>query len=78
MIAKSFAEIDRADLSALVTNGVAQGRTIEFRQKPPGDTDSEKSGFLADVCSMANTAGGDLIYGVTAPSGFQLPPLLIE
>ncbi len=70
MIAKSFAEIDRADLSALVTNGVAQGRTIEFRQKPPGDADSEKSGFLADVCSMANTAGGDLIYGVTAPSGF--------
>jgi hypothetical protein len=53
----------------LRTNGVREGRTIEYKQSLPGGTDKDKKEFLADVSSFANAAGGDLIYGVAAKDG---------
>jgi hypothetical protein len=48
----------------LVTNAVTEGRSIEYKQQLPGDTDDEKKEFLADISSFANTSGGDVIYGI--------------
>ena len=39
----------------------------------PGNTDSEKKKFLADVSSFANAVGGDLVYGVLQDSGTGFP-----
>lgn len=64
MIAKDFDAITKQDIDALVTNSVAEGRTIEYKQQLPGGTDDEKREFLADVSSFANAGGGDLIYGI--------------
>jgi len=62
-------KISQADLQNLIDNAVAEGRTIEYKQALPGGTDSEKKEFLADVSSFANTAGGDLLFGISEDKG---------
>jgi hypothetical protein len=64
MIPREFDTITKEDVEALVTNAVAEGRTIEYKQQLPGNSDEEKREFLADVSSFANAGGGDIIYGV--------------
>src|SRR5664280_2298642 len=64
MTSREFDTITNADVEALVTNAVAEGRTIEYKQQLPGNSDEEKREFLADVSSFANAGGGDILYGV--------------
>ncbi len=64
MIPREFDAITKADIEVLVTNAVAEGRTIEYKQQLPGSSDADKREFLADVSSFANAGGGDIIYGV--------------
>lgn len=56
--------VDAARLEILRTDGVREGRQLEYKEALPGNTDDDKREFLADVSSFANAAGGDLIYGV--------------
>src|SRR5215210_6250383 len=56
-------------LQLLMDNQVAELRVIEYKRELPGRSDGDKKEFLADVCSFANTAGGDLVYGMTEKSG---------
>lgn len=37
---------------------------LEYKEKLPEGTDSDKKEFLADVTSFANSSGGDIIYGI--------------
>jgi hypothetical protein len=69
MITKQLNDIQEADLLALISNAVAEGKTIEYKQSLPGNSDGEKKEFLADVSSFSNTSGGDLIYGVVESQG---------
>ncbi|MBI2282828.1 MAG: ATP-binding protein [Bacteroidetes bacterium] len=69
MISKPLNEIVFADLEALITNQVMEGRTIEYKQQVSLSTDNDKKEFLADVSSFANAAGGDLIIGMKANNG---------
>lgn len=69
MIPVAIDDITADHIRALVTNGVREGRTIEYKQSLPGATDSEKKEFLADVSSFANASGGDLVYGMDATEG---------
>ncbi len=69
MINKSIEEIIKADVDRLVADRVAERRTLEFKRTLPGGTDADKREFLADVSSLANTSGGDLLYGVDAVDG---------
>lgn len=64
MIGKPIEEITEQELQALVVNKVTEDRTLEYKLSLPGNTDAEKKEFLADVSSFANTAGGDLVYGI--------------
>jgi hypothetical protein len=65
MILRDFDAITKAEIDSLVTNAVAERRTIEYKQQLPGNGDEDKKEFLADVSSFANAAGGDIIYGIT-------------
>lgn len=56
-------------LRSLIEDQVMELRVIEFKQKLPGRSDGDKKEFLADVCSFANTEGGDLIYGIAESGG---------
>jgi len=66
---KPSESITQSDLLALVENEVRELKRIEYKQSLPGNMDSDKKEFLADVSSFANAAGGDLIYGMKAEDG---------
>src|ERR1035437_3203414 len=75
MIPNRLDAITETDLLSLISNGVMEGKTIEYKQELPGGQDADRKEFLADVSSFANTAGGDLLFGVKAVQG--LPAELI-
>jgi hypothetical protein len=64
MQGKAIVDLSVADLEALVANGVAESRMIDYKLALPGTTDADKKEFLADVTAMANTDGGCILYGV--------------
>jgi predicted HTH transcriptional regulator len=57
-------QVNADRLEALKSDGVREGRPLEYKEALPETTDDEKKEFLADATSFANAAGGDLIYGV--------------
>jgi len=61
--------IKEADLQALIANQVLELKTLEYKRSLPGNADSEKKEFLADVSSFANAIGGCLIYGIAMEGG---------
>ncbi len=66
MIPRPFEQLDRNDLDALVANGISERRDLEFKRELPGTRPDDVQEFLADVTSLANAHGGDLIYGIEA------------
>ena len=75
MIPKVLNEVAEADLIALISNGVCEGRTIDYKRDMPGNSDGDKKEFLADVSSFANAGGGDLVFGMEEAGG--LPTNLV-
>jgi hypothetical protein len=73
MIKKSLDAISEEDLQAMIDNSVLEGKTIEYKQSLPGNSDTDKKEFLADVSSFANASGGDLIYGIVEGSDTGFP-----
>lgn len=69
MILKTLETIAESDIAALISNGVAESRQIEYKRDLPGNADGDKKEFLADVSSFANTNGGDIIYGLEETQG---------
>src|ERR1035438_8049877 len=69
MILKPLDQITEADLNDLVTNAVSEQKTLDYKQQLPDPNDAGKRELLADVSSFANTAGGDLIFGMTESAG---------
>src|SRR5258706_6717966 len=65
---KPLGAIEPAELEALLTDEVREGRGLEFKEKV-GSDDAAKREFLADVSSLANAAGGDLVIGVKEKDG---------
>lgn len=66
---KPIDNLAEPDLRRLVENGVAEGRTLDFKRELPGGSDAERKEFLADVTSFANAQGGDLVFGVEEAAG---------
>ncbi len=64
MIPKNINEITERNLQSLVDNEVLEGKTLEYKSVLPGNHDSDKKEFLADVSSFANASGGDIVYGI--------------
>lgn len=64
MLNKPLDQITSADIEALIANEVAESKTIEYKEQLPGNSESEKKEFLADVSSFANVGGGNIVYGI--------------
>src|SRR6478735_7031660 len=64
MLDRPLEALSFADLERLVTNGVSESRSLEYKEALPGNSDGDRKEFLADVSAFANTTGGDLVYGV--------------
>jgi hypothetical protein len=67
-------------LQRLIDESVPEGRDIEYKRETYGNADKDHGECLADISSFANTAGGDIIFGmpttVGVPTGFA--PLRID
>ncbi len=69
MISVGLSDITEDDLLTLIADGVSEGRNIDYKRELPKGKDEDKKEFLADVSSFANTAGGDLIFGIEEEKG---------
>jgi hypothetical protein len=69
MISKNLTDITATDLLHLVENNVQERKTLEYKAALPDNSDSGKKEFLADVSSLANTEGGDLVFGLREVNG---------
>ena len=73
MIPKEIDKITEQDLQELIDNSVAEGKTMEYKQALPENSDSGKKEFLADISSFANASGGDMIFGITENRDTGMP-----
>lgn len=73
MILKNISDINIDDFKDLVSNGVMEGKAIEYKQDIPLSNDQDKREFLYDVSSFANAGGGNLIAGITEDRSTGLP-----
>ena len=69
MTPKPIDQITEADLGDLVKAGLAERKTLDYKRQLPDTNDVGKRELLADVSSFANTAGGDLVFGMTESAG---------
>ena len=69
MINKELASISFTDLEDLLANAVGEFRTLEYKSQLNRGTREEWIELLADITAFANTAGGDLLFGVTEDRG---------
>lgn len=69
MIAGRLDDLTAESIEELKSSGRTEGRTLEFKRDALGSSDDAKREFLADVSSLANTQGGDLIFGIADEAG---------
>src|SRR5258707_6977707 len=64
MLPVEIDEVEDKHIVALVSEKVAERKVLEYKENRPDGTDGSKKEFLADVCSFANSSGGDVIFGI--------------
>ncbi|MGK7954407.1 MAG: helix-turn-helix domain-containing protein [Crocosphaera sp.] len=69
---KPLEQITESDLQELVDNEVAEGKTLDYKEKSSGNSDADKKEFLYDVSSFANASSGNLIFGITEDKGIAI------
>jgi len=66
--------IGEADIQRLLSMGVNESTYLDYKQETYGDTGNDRSEYLADISSFANTLGGDIVIGIAEANG--LPTIL--
>ena len=61
---KPVNDITWSDIEALCSEKVEESQQLDFKQEIPGSTYSSRRKFLRDVCAMANSGGGDIVFGI--------------
>ena len=64
MLPKRLSELTKADVERLVTDQVPEGRTLDYKRDAPTAKEDDKRELARDVAGLANTDGGDLVYGI--------------
>ena len=59
-----FEQVDESFISKLIDNSVGENISLEYKAELPGNKDSDKKEFLADVSAFANKDGGLMIFGI--------------
>ena len=72
---KPLEQITRADLEALCAeknDWARERRTIDYKERLPGQAPDDPAKFADDVASFANASGGDLIFGIREDNGLPV------
>lgn len=69
MISTDFARIDIDTLNQIVSDRMDEGPTLEFKETLPDRSDKGIVEFLKDAAGMANSFGGDIVYGIGEAEG---------
>ncbi len=64
--------IGEPEIQRLISMSVEESAYLDYKQETYGDSGDDRSEFLADVSSFANTLGGDLIIGVAESKGLPI------
>ena len=56
-------------LQKLCDDRCPESQTLEFKREIPGNSDKEKHELCKDIAALANTDGGDLVYGIEEHAG---------
>lgn len=64
-----FDRIGPSDVLKLLSDGINELKTLDYKRQQVGPKDPDKKEFFADVSSFANASGGDLIFGVEEAEG---------
>ncbi|OAB57442.1 hypothetical protein AY599_00175 [Leptolyngbya valderiana BDU 20041] len=64
MFSKNLDDITADDVAALIEGGETERKTREYKRELPGNAPADKDKLRANATSLANTAGGDLIFGI--------------
>jgi hypothetical protein len=80
MLPKAIDQVVFADLERLRSDAVPEGRTLEYKSEMPSSADSSRIPFLSGVCALANTRGGDVVFGITEKRGIptELPGVVVD
>jgi len=73
MINKPLENITEADLQDLIINPTPEKRHLEYKRELPSDASDSKIKFLAQLSSLANTDGGDILLGVEEDRAKGIP-----
>ncbi|MBX7123171.1 MAG: ATP-binding protein [Opitutaceae bacterium] len=65
----NFEAISVGDLSRLVADAIGESKTLEYKEQFVVSTEDQKREFLSDVTALANTDGGDLVFGMKESDG---------
>jgi hypothetical protein len=71
-------EITEAILREACVQRWPESQTLDFKRELPSVDARGRNEFLKDVCSLANTDGGDLVYGVAEQDGAAREPTPIS
>lgn len=71
MMHRAPSTLTKDDVEALVGRA-RESKTLEFKAQLPGNDRQSKVDFLSGITSLANTAGGDFLMGVSASKGIAV------
>lgn len=69
MLLQPLDQLDGGLLQRLCDDKCPESQTLEFKRELPGNSDKDKHELCKDVAALANTDGGDLVYGIDESAG---------
>jgi hypothetical protein len=66
----SIDSISETNLQQLVDNQIPEDKHLEFKRDLCMESDKQKLELFCDITAMANTDGGDIVYGLGAKPGY--------
>ena len=64
MLPANLNDLTPGHIEGLIESEVPESLTLDYKQELPSGQSESKREFLYDVAAMANSAGGDLIFGI--------------
>ena len=69
MLLETLDQVTADFLRKLCEDQCPESDTLEFKREIPGGLDKDKHELLKDVCALANSDGGDLVFGIQEITG---------